>query len=99
MNRLFIIFIIFISINYTIDAESEELQLPNNQKIESFIKEMVFIIKEHSGYAIAHPKVFENVIRHLKHTCHAIDPNVVVERPMPAPEIGLNKARKLIRNA
>ena len=94
MNRLFIIFIIFISINYTIDAESEEFQLPNNQKIESFIKEMVFIIKEHSGYAIAHPKVFENVIRHLKHTCHAIDPNVVVERPMPAPEIGLNKAIK-----
>ena len=62
MNRLFIIFIIFITINYTIDTESEELQLTNNQKIESFIKEMVFIIKEHSGYAIAHPKVFENGI-------------------------------------
>ena len=61
---------IFISINYTIDAESEELQLPNNQKIESFIKEMVFIIKEHSGYALAHPGDLDNSIRHLEHTCH-----------------------------
>ena len=41
-----------------------------------------------------HSKVFENVIRHLKHTCHALDPNVVIERPIPAPEIGLNKAIK-----
>ena len=65
-----------------------------NQTFKSFIKEMVFIIKEHSGYAITHPKDKDNVIRHLKHACHALDPTTIKERPMPAPEIGLTKAIK-----
>ena len=55
------------------------------------IQEKVLIIKEHSKYAINHPKDIDNIIRHLKHTCHAIDPSLVKERPMPAGEIGLNK--------
>ena len=55
------------------------------------IKEKVLIIKEHSKYAINHPKDIDNIIRHLKHTCHAIDPSLVKERPMPAGEIGLNQ--------
>ena len=71
-----------------------DIQLPGNQTFKSFIKEMVFIIKEHSGYAIAHPKDKDNVKRHLKHTCHALDPTTIKERPMPAPEIGLTKAIK-----
>ena len=70
------------------------IQLPGNQTFKSFIKEMVFIIKEHSGYAITHPKDKDNVKRHLKHTCHALDPTTIKERPMPAPEIGLTKAIK-----
>ena len=71
-----------------------DIQLPGNQTFKSFIKEMVFIIKEHSGYAIIHPKDKDNVIRHLKHACHALDPTTIKERPMPAPEIGLTKAIK-----
>ncbi len=70
------------------------IQLPGNQTFKSFIKEMIFIIKEHSGYAITHPKDKDNVKRHLKHTCHALDPTTIKERPMPAPEIGLTKAIK-----
>ena len=70
------------------------IQLPGNQTFKSFIKEMVYIIREHSEYAIAHPKDGDNIKRHLKHTCHALDPMTIKERPMPAPEIGLTKAIK-----
>ena len=53
------------------------------------IKEFVFIIVEHSKYSLNHPDNKENILRHLKHTCHAIDPVTVEERPMPAGDEGL----------
>lgn len=64
------------------------LDIASNLKI---IKERIFIIKEHSKYAINHPNDIDNIIRHLRHTCHALNPDLVKERPMPAGDIGLNK--------
>jgi len=58
------------------------------------IKDRILIIKEHSKYAINHPNDIDNIIRHLKHTCHALDPKLVKERPMPAGETGLNQILK-----
>ena len=73
--------------------------IKNNKKLKisdiasnlKIIKERILIIKEHSKYAINHPNDIDNIIRHLRHTCHALDPDLVKERPMPAGEIGLNK--------
>ena len=45
--------------------------IASNLKI---IKERILIIKEHSKYAINHPNDIDNIIRHLRHTCHALDP-------------------------
>ena len=69
--------------------------IASNLKI---IKERIFIIKEHSKYSLNHPDDIDNIIRHLKHTCHAIDPSLVKERPMPAGEKGLNQMLKDIEN-
>ena len=84
---LILIYIITLSSNKVISD-------PVQQEIisDSFILEMVFIVKEHSLYAKSHPENLENLERHLKHSCHALDPKLVKERPMPAPEIGLLNA-------
>ena len=99
MTKFFILLFIFFLSHLKIELFAEDFHMLNNKNIKSFIKEMVFIIKEHSEYATAHPKNLENIIRHLKHTCHALDPSLVKERPMPSPEIGLYKAIKIyLRN-
>ena len=69
-----------------------------NTDILKKIKEFVFIIVEHSKYSLNHPENKDNVLRHLKHTCHAIDPSIVKERPMPASEEGLINLIKLLKN-
>ena len=69
----------------------KELKITDIASSIKLITERILIIKEHSKYAINHPKDIDNIIRHLKHTCHAIDPSSVKERPMPAGEIGLNQ--------
>ena len=66
------------------------LKVPTRKIPLKKIKEIVFIIKEHSKYSINHPEDADNILRHLKHTCHAIDSSLVVERPMPAGEESLS---------
>ena len=65
------------------------LNIPDRKDLIKKIKDIIFIIKEHSQYSINHPDNIDNVIRHLKHTCHAIDSKLVEERPMPAGEESL----------
>ena len=65
------------------------LKLPKKDIPIKKIKDIIFIIKEHSKYSINHPDNADNVLRHLKHTCHAIDSSLVDERPMPAGEESL----------
>ena len=74
----------------------KELKITDIASILKLIRERIFIIKEHSKYSLNHPDDIDNIIRHLKHTCHAIDPNLVKERPMPAGEKGLNQILKEI---
>ena len=76
----------------------KELKITNIASILKLIRERIFIIKEHSKYSLNHPDDIDNIIRHLKHTCHAIDPSLVKERPMPAGEKGLNQMLKDIEN-
>ena len=66
------------------------LKVPTRKIPLKKIKEIVFIIKEHSKYSINHPEDADNILRHLKHTCHAIDSSLVEERPMPAGEESLS---------
>ncbi len=74
-------------------------KVDNKKELLEKIKEFIFIIIEHSKYSLNHPNNSENVLRHLKHTCHALDPKIVIERPMPAEEIGLiNLINKLDGN-
>lgn len=93
-----VLFVFLINLSSASDRKSTDLDVNNIEKVRSFIEEMVFIIKEHSSYALAHPDNIDNSIRHLKHTCHAINPNLVNKRPMPAPEIGLHKALEIYFN-
>ena len=86
---------IFINISNASNRKATELEVSNKETVIAFIEETVFIIKEHSGYALAHPGDLDNSIRHLEHTCHAINPNLVKKRPMPAPDIGLIKALEI----
>ena len=72
----------------------KELKITDIASILKLIRERIFIIKEHSKYSLNHPDDIDNIIRHLKHTCHAIDPSLVKERPMPAGEKGLNQMLK-----
>ena len=65
------------------------LIVPERKNLIKEIKDIIFIIKEHSQYSINHPDNTDNIIRHLKHTCHAIDNSLVEERPMPAGEESL----------
>ena len=65
------------------------LIVPERKNLIKEIKDIIFIIKEHSQYSINHPDNTDNIIRHLKHTCHAIDNTLVKERPMPAGEESL----------
>lgn len=65
------------------------LIIPNRKNLFKEIKDIIFIIKEHSQYSINHPDNTDNILRHLKHTCHAIDNSLVSERPMPAGEESL----------
>ena len=76
----------------------KELKITDIASILKLIRERIFIIKEHSKYSLNHPDDIDNIIRHLKHTCHAIDPSLVKERPMPAGEKGLNQMLKDIEN-
>ena len=76
----------------------KELKNTDIASILKLIRERIFIIKEHSKYSLNHPDDIDNIIRHLKHTCHAIDPSLVKERPMPAGEKGLNQMLKDIEN-
>ena len=92
--RLFFILLLCIYHSHWNNVIAEEA----NKEILKKIKEYVFIIKEHSKYSLNHPDNKENVLRHLKHTCHAIDPSLVKERPMPASEEGLINLIKLINN-
>ncbi|MFP6779512.1 MAG: hypothetical protein VB916_04415 [Alphaproteobacteria bacterium] len=66
------------------------LKVPKSKIPLKKIKDIVFIIKEHSKYSINHPYDTDNILRHLKHTCHAIDSSLVEERPMPAGEESLS---------
>jgi hypothetical protein len=68
-----------------------DLSIPQKQSVIKKIKNMVFIITEHSKYSLNHPDDSDNILRHLKHTCHAIDSNLVKERPMPAGEESLTE--------
>ena len=72
-------------------CKKTKTKLQVNKKTSTLknLKEIIFIIKEHSKYSLNHPSDKENVIRHLKHTCHAINSNLVKERPMPASENSL----------
>jgi len=65
------------------------LKIPRREVSFIKIKDIIFIIKEHSKYSINHPKDVDNILRHLKHACHAIDSSLVKERPMPAGEESL----------
>ena len=65
------------------------LVVPSRKNSLKIIKDIIFIIKEHSQYSINHPENTDNILRHLKHTCHAIDSSLVKERPMPAGEESL----------
>ncbi len=95
----FIFFAVILLNNFNLsDTKSRELDLSSFLKITAFIEEMVFVIKEHSGYAMAHPDNLDNVVRHLEHSCHAIHPDLVKKRPMPAPEIGLKKVLEVYFN-
>ena len=76
----------------------KELKITDIASILKLIRKRIFIIKEHSKYSLNHPDDIDNIIRHLKHTCHAIDPSLVKERPMPAGEKGLNQMLKDIEN-
>jgi hypothetical protein len=71
--------------------KNKKLKITDIASNLNIIKERILIIKEHSKYAINHPNDIENIIRHLKHTCHALDPDLVKERPMPAGETGLHQ--------
>ena len=66
-----------------------KLQVNKKNSALKNLKEIIFIIKEHSKYSLNHPSDKDNIIRHLKHTCHAIDSDLVKERPMPASENSL----------
>jgi len=74
------------------------LKVPIRDKLQKKIKDIVFVIKEHSKYSINHPEDNANIIRHLKHTCHAIDSSLVQERPMPAGEESLSDLLLLSNN-
>ena len=78
------------------------LDVPLRKNLIKEIKNIIFVIREHSQYSINHPDNTDNIIRHLKHTCHAIDNSLVKERPMPAGEqsllLYLNKLNKVEEN-
>ena len=90
--------IIKIGFNRMFRAEGK-CKIDNKKELLLRIEEFIFIIIEHSKYALNHPNNSENVLRHLKHTCHALDPKIVTERPMPADDDGLiNLINKLDDN-
>ena len=60
-----VLFVFLISLSSASDRKSTDLDVNNIEKVRSFIEEMVFIIKEHSSYALAHPDNIDNSIRHL----------------------------------
>ena len=72
-------------------------KVDNKKELLEKIKDFIFLIIEHSKYSLNHPNDPENVLRHLKHSCHALDAKIVIERPMPADEDGLiNLINKLV---
>ena len=80
--------VVKIGFNRMFRAEGK-CKVDNKKELLEKIKEYIFIIIEHSKYSLNHPNDAENVLRHLKHTCHALDSETVKERPMPADDDGL----------